>query len=111
MFTEKEYRILISAINREKDICKEVDCSCVREPYETSLTEICHFIEMKIHDIQYKYNWHNLKENPNDLPLSMKMFGYVLRIMVSELITELDLMGWDGYTLLLKNNGIIKKIM
>lgn len=68
MFTDKEHRILLSAIRRERDVCKKVDQESCREPYEISLVAVCDSIERKVHDIQHKYRWHDLRKNPDDLP-------------------------------------------
>lgn len=68
MFTDKEHRILLSAMSREEKICKQVDKESNREPYEQSLQAICYSINRKIHDIQHKYRWHSLLKDPNDLP-------------------------------------------
>lgn len=68
MFTDTEYRILLSAMARERNICEEVDRKTIREPYEDSLLDICKSIDKKIHDIQNKYVWHDLRKNPDDLP-------------------------------------------
>ena len=68
MFTDTEHRILLSAMGRELDICKQVDKEVYREPYEKSLESVCKSINKKIHNIQHKYQWHDLRKKPNDLP-------------------------------------------
>ena len=69
MFTDKEHRILLAAMRRERNICEEVDRKTIREPYEDSLLDICNSIDKKIYDIQHKYRWHDLRKNPDDLPV------------------------------------------
>ena len=46
--TDKEQRIFLSAMAREREICKEMDTQTIREAYEVSLTYICDEIERKI---------------------------------------------------------------
>lgn len=78
MFNDTEHRILLSAMRRERDICKEVDRKTIREPYEDTLLYICNSIDKKIHDIQHKYRWHDLRKNPEDLPTEYYLEdGYV----------------------------------
>lgn len=50
-FTDDEYRILLSALSRERQVCEKVDeeCEC-----EKSLTMIMDSIERKIKAVQYK---------------------------------------------------------
>lgn len=47
--TDKEKRILFSALTREKKICKEVDKESYREPYEESLTSVIYGLEEKFY--------------------------------------------------------------
>lgn len=68
MFTDKEYRIFLSAMEREEIFCGIVDKELVREPYEINLVDICRDIKKKVHDAQHKYCWHDIRKNPNDLP-------------------------------------------
>ena len=48
--TDKEQRIFLAAMGREKDVCKQVDAECrdCREPYEDSLVRVCHEIARKV---------------------------------------------------------------
>ena len=46
--TDKEQRIFLAAIEREKKICEEVDRNNVREPYEDSLVWVCKEIRRKV---------------------------------------------------------------
>lgn len=46
--TDKEQRIFLAAIERERKICKEVDDHYTHEPYEVLLTEVCGEIERKV---------------------------------------------------------------
>ena len=46
--TDKEQRIFLAAMDREEEVCKEVDRKYVREPYEDSLVRICHEIIRKV---------------------------------------------------------------
>lgn len=73
MFSDTEHRILLSAMEREMKICKQVDSELYREPYEISLVDVCRSINRKIHDIQHKYAWHDLRKNPDDLPKNVEM--------------------------------------
>lgn len=50
-FTDDEYRILLSALFRERQICKKVDAECKGKK---NLTMIMDNIERKIKAIQYK---------------------------------------------------------
>lgn len=55
-------------MGRELEVCKQVDKGVCREPYEETLESVCKSINRKIHDIQHKYKWHDLRKNPEDLP-------------------------------------------
>ena len=48
--TDREQRIFLAAISREKEVCKEVDyqLSDAREPYEDTLVSVCKEIERKV---------------------------------------------------------------
>lgn len=47
-FTDKEQRIFLAAMEREKKVCEEIDRNYVREPYEDSLVKTCHEIIRKV---------------------------------------------------------------
>ena len=48
--TDKEKRILFSALTREKSVCIQVDKQCEpREPYEQSLQSVCESLEHKFY--------------------------------------------------------------
>ena len=48
--TDKEKRILFSALTREKNVCIQVDNQCEpREPYEQSLQSVCESLEHKFY--------------------------------------------------------------
>ena len=48
--SDKEKRILFSALTREKKVCVKVDKQCEpREPYEQSLQSICESLEYKFY--------------------------------------------------------------
>ena len=48
--TDKEQRIFLSAMGREKEVCKKVDDAWrdCREPYEDSLVSVCNEITRKV---------------------------------------------------------------
>ena len=46
--TDKEQRIFLAAIERERKVCKEVDDQYIHEPYEVMLTKVCSEIERKV---------------------------------------------------------------
>lgn len=48
--TDKEQRIFLAAMEREKKVCKQVDAECrdCREPYEDSLVSTCREIIRKV---------------------------------------------------------------
>lgn len=46
--TDAEQRIFLSAMERELEVCKEVDNETVREAYETSLVKVCKEIKRKV---------------------------------------------------------------
>lgn len=46
--TDKEQRIFLAAMEREREICKEVDNQYTHEPYEILLTKVCSEIERKV---------------------------------------------------------------
>ena len=46
--TDKEQRIFLAAIERERKVCKEVDDQYTHEPYEVLLTKVCGEIERKV---------------------------------------------------------------
>ena len=48
--TDKEKRILFSALTREKSVCIQADKQCEpREPYEQSLQSVCESLEHKFY--------------------------------------------------------------
>ena len=49
-FSDEEYRILLSALGREKEVCKKVDRDCGGEP---KLLHIMESIERKVAKMQY----------------------------------------------------------
>lgn len=46
--TDKEQRIFLAAMGRERKVCKEVDNQYTHEPYEILLTKVCSEIERKV---------------------------------------------------------------
>lgn len=46
--TDAEQRIFLAAMERELEVCKEVDNETVREAYETSLVNVCKEIKRKV---------------------------------------------------------------
>ena len=46
--TDKEQRIFLAAMGRERKVCKEVDEQYTHEPYEVLLTKVCSEIERKV---------------------------------------------------------------
>lgn len=50
LFTDEEYRILLKALSRERDVCKKADVDCGDDH---KLIRIMNGIEKKIKDIQY----------------------------------------------------------
>ena len=46
--TDKEQRIFLAAMGRERKVCKEVDDQYTHEPYEVMLTKVCSEIEPKV---------------------------------------------------------------
>ena len=46
--TDKEQRIFLAAMGRERKVCKEVDDQYTHEPYEVMLTKVCSEIERKV---------------------------------------------------------------
>lgn len=48
--TDKEQRIFLAAMGREREVCKQVDDEWrdCREPYEDSLVSVCNEIERKV---------------------------------------------------------------
>ena len=49
-FTDSEYRILIKALSREREVCEKVDSDCGEDH---KLIRVMNSIEKKIKDIQY----------------------------------------------------------
>lgn len=49
-FTDSEYRILLKALSREREVCEKVDRDCGEDH---KLIHIMNSIEKKIKDIQY----------------------------------------------------------
>ena len=103
--TDKEKRILFSALTREKSVCIQVDKQCEpREPYEQSLQSVCESLEHKFYyDRLFKKmekqiraeaidDFANvLKENYDYLPqiLSQESFG----LYIDEHAEQLRLVG------------------
>lgn len=52
-FTDAEYRILLKALQREREVCEKVDKDCGEEH---KLIHIMDNIEEKIHQMQYLKN-------------------------------------------------------
>ena len=48
--TDKEQRIFLAAMGREKEVCKKVDAEHTREPYEDTLMHVCKEIKRKVKD-------------------------------------------------------------
>ena len=48
LLTDKEQRIFLAAMERERKVCKEVDAQYVHEPYEVLLTKVCDEIKRKV---------------------------------------------------------------
>ena len=46
--TDKEQRIFLAAMERERKVCKQVDDQYIHEPYETLLTKVCDEIKRKV---------------------------------------------------------------
>lgn len=46
--TDKEQRIFLAAMGRERKVCKEVDDQYAHEPYKVLLTKVCSEIERKV---------------------------------------------------------------
>ena len=48
--TDKEQRIFLAAMEREREVCKQVDDEWrdSREPYEDTLVHVCREIERKV---------------------------------------------------------------
>lgn len=67
-FSDKEHRILLSALRRERQVCEAIDRQYMHEPYDELLTDICKSIERKVYDLQHKYRWHDLRKDPDDFP-------------------------------------------
>ena len=47
--TDKEKRLLFSALSREKEVCKQLDKECCREPYEETLESVVKSLERKFY--------------------------------------------------------------
>lgn len=52
--TDKEKRLLFSALTREKKVCIEVDKECCREPYEDKLETVVESLERKFYYDRYE---------------------------------------------------------
>lgn len=52
--TDKEKRLLLSALSREKEVCKQVDKDFYREPYETKLETIVKNLERKFYHNRFE---------------------------------------------------------
>ena len=46
---DTEKRLLFSALSREKEVCKQVDKECCREPYEDTLQSVVENLEKKFY--------------------------------------------------------------
>jgi glycyl-tRNA synthetase beta subunit len=46
--TDAEKRIFLAAMERELEVCKEIDSETVREAYEVSLVKVCKEIKRKV---------------------------------------------------------------
>ena len=46
--TDKEQRIFLAAMGRERKVCKEVDDQYTHEPYEVLMTKVCDEIKRKV---------------------------------------------------------------
>lgn len=74
--TDEEYRIFLSAMSREEEICKKVDKELCREPYETSLVDICKSIRQKVKMCQdIDRELFDRVKHPNDVRISVGVWN------------------------------------
>ena len=74
-FTDSEYRILLRALSREKEVCEQVDKDCGEEH---KLIRIMNSIEKKIKNVQYPPKKECLKQTN----------AYKIRSMSNEELAE-----------------------
>lgn len=95
--TDKEKRLLFSALSREKKVCEEVDKECCREPYETPLKIIVEDLESKFYYDRFEKEIRDraieemktkLCEKANWLEKYTRAFGYIERNFC-ELVSEI----------------------
>lgn len=83
---DTEKRILLSAISREKKVCEQVDKESCREPYETSLTDICKSLEYKfMYDRLFKKIYQQGRADAIDEYQKSKLFDKALNIAHAEM--------------------------
>lgn len=93
--TDKEKRLLFSALSREKKVCEEVDKECCREPYETPLKRVVESLESKFYYDRFEKDIRN-KVVEEFVEEAMKQF------------TEFDLK--HGYPTVADCNMILREI-
>ena len=84
--TDKEKRILFSALTREKSVCIQVDKQCEpREPYEQSLQSVCESLEHKFcYDRLFKQMEKQIRaEAIDDFVQKVKEHQYVLSDVIN----------------------------
>ena len=84
--TDKEKRILFSALTREKSVCIKVDKQCEpREPYEQSLQSVCESLEHKFYyDRLFKQMEKQIREEAiDDFVQKVKEHQYVLSDVIN----------------------------
>ena len=107
--TDKEKRILFSALTREKSVCIQVDKQCEpREPYEQSLQSVCESLEHKFYyDRLFKQMEKQIREEAIDdfvnfagtLPTVEEEDGTIRPMWLEEIAEQLKAGGMNEYNI------------
>lgn len=103
--TDKEKRILFSALTREKSVCIQVDKQCEpREPYEQSLQSVCESLEHKFYyDRLFKQMEKQIREEAIDdfvnRVLEEGIIGLVQYAKIKEMAEQLKAGGNNEYNI------------
>ena len=109
--TDKEKRLLFSALTREKKVCVEVDKECCREAYEDTLESVVKNLEKKFYYDRFEKEirakaidefTHQLKENlnqefPSNYESTRPYFSLEnARLIVDDVAEQMKAGGIDG---------------
>lgn len=94
---DTEKRLLFSALSREKEICKQVDKECCREPYEDTLELVVKGLEKKFHYNRFEKEIRAKAIDEFAEELCNVCFEESLEVTINDII-KADVLTLDGVT-------------